>query len=120
MRVLLSLLAAAGLMVCGCAHPKPSAALPPGASVVKSGGQELIVTPDTTPAGKVVKVNLEEGFVVLNYPVGHLPTLEMRLALYRRGLKVGEVKVVGPQFDDNIVADVVAGEAAPGDEAINR
>jgi hypothetical protein len=39
------------------------------------------------------------------------------LNLYRRGLKVGEVKVTGPQREDNIVADLVAGEAGVGDEA---
>jgi hypothetical protein len=37
--------------------------------------------------------------------------------LYRRGLKVGEVKVTGPAREDNIVADLVAGEAEVGDEA---
>ena len=42
---------------------------------------------------------------------------EQRLNLYRRGLKVGEVKVTGPAREDNIVADLVAGEAEVGDEA---
>jgi hypothetical protein len=32
-------------------------------------------------------------------------------------LKVGEVKVTGPQREDNIVADLAAGEAEVGDEA---
>jgi hypothetical protein len=41
---------------------------------------------------------------------------EQRLNLYRRGLRVGEVKVTGPQREDNIVADLVAGEAEVGDE----
>jgi hypothetical protein len=40
--------------------------------------------------------------------------------VYRRGLKVGEVKVTGPQRDDNIVADITAGEAAVGDEVRDR
>jgi hypothetical protein len=31
-------------------------------------------------------------------------------------LKVGEVRVSGPQRDDNIVADLVTGTAAAGDE----
>ena len=45
-----------------------------------------------------------------------LPALEQRLIVYRGGLKVGEVKVSGPQQDDNIVADIVAGQAEAGDE----
>jgi hypothetical protein len=40
--------------------------------------------------------------------------------LYRRGLKVAEVRIAGPQYDDNIVADVLEGEAELGDEARNR
>ena len=39
-----------------------------------------------------------------------------RLNVYRFGLKVGEIKVTGPQRDDNIVGDIVAGEARKGDD----
>ena len=38
------------------------------------------------------------------------------LALYRQGQKIGEVKVTGPQQDDNIIADITSGEAEAGDE----
>ena len=66
--------------------------------------------------GKVTKVNLEGHFVVLTFPIGHLPALEQHLNLYRHGLKTGEVRVSGPQLDDNIVGDIIAGEAQPGDD----
>ena len=56
-------------------------------------------------------------FVVLNFPLGKMAAAEQRLNLYRRGSKVGEVKVTGPQREENIVADLVAGEAEIGDEA---
>ena len=55
-------------------------------------------------------------FVVLNFPVGRLPPLEQVFNLYRGGLKVGEVKVTGPKEDENIVADIIAGDAAEGDQ----
>jgi hypothetical protein len=42
------------------------------------------------------------------------------LTVSRDGLKVGEVKVSGPQRDDNIVADITAGEARVGDEVRDR
>jgi hypothetical protein len=77
----------------------------------------LIVTPENAPLGKVVGVNAPGRFVVLNFPRGKMAAVEQRLNLYRRGLKVGEVKVTGPQREDNIVADLVAGEAEVGDEA---
>jgi hypothetical protein len=120
MRLSLSVVLVVVLLGCGCAGHKSSLASSAGSSVVRGGNRELIVTPDTAPTGNVVKANQAGRFVVLNYPVGHLPALGLRLSLYRRGLKVGEVRIAGPQYDDNIVADVVEGEAAPGDEARNR
>jgi len=54
--------------------------------------------------------------VVLSFPLGKMAAADQRLSLYRRGLKVGEVKVTGPVREDNIVADLLAGEAAVGDE----
>jgi hypothetical protein len=77
----------------------------------------LIITPDERLTGRVVAYNQPGRFVVLNFPVGRLPALEQRLAVYREGLKVGLLRVTGPQRDDNIVADVVEGTALPGDEA---
>jgi sulfur relay (sulfurtransferase) complex TusBCD TusD component (DsrE family) len=45
-----------------------------------------------------------------------MPKLEQTLFLYRDGMKVGEVKITGPQRENNIVADLVAGEAQVGSE----
>jgi hypothetical protein len=67
-----------------------------------------------------VSVNAGARFVVLTFPIGQMPALERRLNVYRRGLKVGEVKITGPQRDDNTVADVLAGEAQAGDEVRDK
>ena len=53
---------------------------------------------------------------MLGFPVGQMPKLEQGLFLYRDGMKVGEVKITGPQRENNIVADLVNGEAQVGDE----
>ena len=53
---------------------------------------------------------------MLSFPVGQMPAMGQRLFLYRGGLKVAEVKITGPQNDNNIVADVVDGDAQAGDE----
>jgi len=66
--------------------------------------------------GRVASVNAPGRFVVLTFPLGSMPALEKRLNVYRRGLKVGELKVSGPQLDVNIDADIIAGECQPGDE----
>ena len=74
------------------------------------------MTPETVLIGKVARANQEGRFVVMTFPVGHLPVLNQRLSVYRQGLKVGEVRVTGPQLDDNVVGDIGAGEALSGDE----
>ena len=53
---------------------------------------------------------------MLSFPVGQMPKPDQSLFLYRDGMKVGEVKITGPQRENNIVADLVTGEAQVGDE----
>jgi hypothetical protein len=115
-------------LACGCARHK--AAMPPvGANaaatfaepaVATQSDRKLIVTPANSLVGKVARINTAARFVVLNFPIGTLPVIDQRLNLYRQGLKVGEVRVTGPQFDDNVVADVVTGDAQVGDEARDK
>ena len=86
----------------------------------RTASQKVIVTPENVLRGKIATANQAGRFVVLTFPIGHLPALQQRLNVYRTGVKVGEVKVSGPQLDDNVVADVIAGEAEPGDEVSDR
>jgi hypothetical protein len=74
------------------------------------------MTPETVLMGKVARVNQDGRFVVMTFPIGHLPLLNQRLNVYRQGLKVGEIRVTGPQLDDNVVGDISAGEAQAADE----
>ena len=92
--------------------------LPPAPAIsgTNAAGKQVIVTPETGLSGKVVKVNSGGRFVVLNFPVGHLPAMDQRLNIYHQGLKTGEVKVSGPQLEDNVVGDLVSGNAELGDE----
>jgi hypothetical protein len=74
------------------------------------------VTPDNSLAGKVLAYNYPGRFVVLEFPAGPMPKTDQSLFLYRAGLKVAEVKITGPQRDNNTVADLVSGDAQIGDE----
>jgi hypothetical protein len=109
------LLIVAGLS--GCLAP---AGEHTAATNAPAGASKLIVTADSGLSGTVSWVNADWRFVVLTFPVGQMPALEQRLSVYRRGLKVGELKVSGPQQDDSIVADITAGEAARGDTVSDR
>jgi len=112
------------LMTFGCAHKQKGtlhqtfSPLPPATSnpALSAAAKQVIVTPASGLAGKVVKVNTGGRFVVLNFPVGHLPAIDQRLNVYHQGLKTGEVKVSGPQLEDNVVGDLVSGNAEVGDE----
>ena len=75
-----------------------------------------LVTADVSLTARVSRYNEAGRFVVLEFPIAHLPNVGQKLFVYRNGLKVGEVKVTGPQRDDHTVADLTAGEAQVGDE----
>ncbi len=126
MRVSLSVILLFALSLSGCAKkkiadppilPQARAGAPAAPAAARTTNQTLIVTPESALVGKVELVNTIGRFVTLRFPLGRMPVVEQRLNLYRRGLKVGEVKVTGPQREDRIVADLVAGEAEAGDEA---
>lgn len=75
-----------------------------------------IVTPDNSLTARVASYNSAGRFVVLSFPVGRMPAMDQTLFLYRSGLKTGEVKITGPQHDNDIVADLITGTAQVGDE----
>ncbi len=100
----------AGALLVGCAHHRPSPV------VKKANPEAAIVTPNNSPGGKVVAFNAPGRFVVLNFATSQIPRVDQTLFLYRAGLKVAEIKITGPQNDDNTVADIVSGEAQVGDE----
>ncbi len=74
-----------------------------------------IVTPDTSLLAKVVAVNDVGRFVIVGFPNNQVPKLQQSLFLYRAGLKTAEVKVTGPQSENNVVADLISGDAKVGD-----
>ena len=51
----------------------------------------------------------------MGFPVGQMPKVDQMFFLYRDGLKVGEVRITGPQTDNNIIADLATGDAQVGD-----
>ena len=86
------------------------------APATRSATLNPIVTPDNSLTARVATYNAAGRFVVLSFPVGQMPNMDQTLFLYRDGLKVGEVKITGPQRDNDVVADLVTGTAQAGDE----
>ncbi|MEI9961439.1 MAG: hypothetical protein WDM76_10025 [Limisphaerales bacterium] len=106
-------------MLAGCATNPPASA-PAAKSAASVGTPAPIVTPDNSLTAKVVSYNSVGRFVVLSFPISQVPKLNQNLFLYRNGLKVAELKITGPQRDNNIVADVVKGDAQVGDEVRDK
>ena len=99
------------LAATGCFfHHSKQSSPPPPSEISKP-----IVTPDTSLAAKVVSINTVGRFVVLNFPPDRMPKVGQPMFLYRAGLKVAEVRITGPQQENNIVADLVTGDAQVGD-----
>jgi len=110
----MTLLLVAGLLATGCSIFHKSAKAP--APVPVAHTSQTVVKPDSSLSAKVTSYNAVGRFVVLSFPIGQMPSLGQTLFLYRNGLKVAELKVTGPQRDNNIVADLVTGDAQVGDE----
>jgi hypothetical protein len=103
-----------GLLAAGCGGA--SGDKKAGASATsKKGKAAPVMTADYALRGRVAMVNPKTGSVILSFPIGWLPALDRRLNIYRGDAKVGEVRISGPQMDTNIAADLLAGEAKPGD-----
>lgn len=104
----------------GCAlwrkDPAPAPAAGAELRPAAASDSKLLVTPAEMLVGKVAAYNAAGRFAVLDFPAGHLPLVDQTLFVYRQGLKVGEVKVTGPQRDNNTVADLISGEAQKGDD----
>ena len=112
----LSLLGAVVLMT-GCASNKDAKyADVPGAPTQENP----VVKSANVISGKVMSYNKVGRFAVVNFPVTQMPPVGQTLSLFRDNLKVGEVKITGPQRDDNIIADLVKGEAQVGDQVRDR
>jgi hypothetical protein len=100
-----------GMLAAGCASKKAKPSAAPAATM-----SQTIVTPDNSFTAKVASYDVAGQFAVLSFSGGQFPKMDQTLFLYRNGLKVGEVKITGPQSDNNIVADLVTGDAQAGDE----
>jgi hypothetical protein len=115
MRFVLIILLGA-LLTAGCAKPRPDT---PAAVAGGPGGDEVSEPFAATPtahAGRVSMVNTGARFAVVTFPLGSMPVTDQRLSVYRDGLKVAELKVTGPQMDNNTVADILTGDARTNDE----
>ena len=116
----------------GCVHRKPKtppmqfSSVPgvtetaPATTTPSVQNNPPVVTPDNAIVGRVKSVNPTARFVILSFPLGRLPAADQQFGVYRQGQKVGEIKITNERLNDLIVADIIEGDAAEGDEVRNR
>jgi hypothetical protein len=104
------------LLFAGCASRHPAAST---SDKTKPVSTKPVVTPDFQTVGKVARVNPDGRFVILTFSPGDLPKPDERLNIYRKGLKVAEVKMDSKWQDNsnNAAADILEGDVQVGDEA---
>jgi len=107
-------LLSATLLLSGCFFHR--AANHPAAPVAVQR-PEPVIQPDLHATGKIAMVNTEAGFVIVSFPPGTMPVTGQYLDIYRNGLKVGGIKVTGPQRENDTAADIVTGDIRVHDEA---
>ena len=103
----------ATLLLAGCVHHKPA---PNPVPPPRSQQPKAVIKPDLRVSGRVAMVNAGARFVVITFPPGPVPQTDHCLNVYRNGLKVGEIKVSGPQRENDTVADITAGDVQLHDE----
>jgi hypothetical protein len=80
------------------------------------GNTNLVITPAKSAVGRVASVNQQARFAVVSFPIGQVPPVDSRFAVFRGGEKTGELKMTGPTQDSFTVGDIVAGMVQEGDE----
>jgi len=69
-----------------------------------------------TAAAKIVSLNSEHGFVVIDFTPQMAPAVGTRVNVYRNGKQVGVVRITEPVRAQFATADITEGEAHVGDE----
>lgn len=104
-------------LLAGCRGPASrEASLLPSTAGATWTEPQVIVTPGSSLSGTVARVNPQGTYAIMSFPIGSVPAVNQYLEVFRNGLKVGDIKVTGPQREYNIAGDLVAGQAQAGDE----
>lgn len=132
-----ALLTACGLsLLIGCApgsgaNGQPGGARRPPPVTVTKGAEKLattvastnpppptfpVMTPADAVAGRVVSYNPQARFVIVDFLFNALPQPGQQLNVYRDGQKVGVVRCAPWVRAAQMAADVIEGEAGPGDD----
>ena len=107
---------AAAVLFSGCLG---SGTTVPARTTVKPGNVPLEPSPAQfgAAAAKIVSVNSDLGFVVVDFASRTVPTVGTQVSVYRGDKRIGAVRITEPVHTPLATADIVEGEVRVGDEA---
>lgn len=90
-------------------EPRPAA----GAPAPKVAASEA---PSESPfEGTVVLLNLQKGFVIVDFARSKMPPARSELGVYRGGIFVGSLRITPPAKGSLVAADILSGTLRRGD-----
>jgi hypothetical protein len=107
---LMALVSSAG---CFWREPKSDSVFAPRPG---NGQTNFLITPTSSPVGRITFVNQQSQFILAAFPLGQVPAEGALLSIFRGGRKVGEVKVSKEMLGTSRSADILSGSAQEGDE----
>jgi hypothetical protein len=99
----------AALLFTGCLGPTMSR--PDGLDVAQSPA------PVGPTVARIVSLNSEHDFVVMEFTSQVMPAAGTRMTIYRNGKPVGAVRITEPSRAQLATADILEGEVHVGDQA---
>ncbi|NUN92757.1 MAG: hypothetical protein HUU04_03130 [Verrucomicrobiae bacterium] len=93
---------------------------PPSAAPRETSPSPPYSPPPSSPApsfeGTVVLLNLQKGFVIVEFSDGKIPPPRSELGVYRGGTFVGSVRITPPIKSPHASADIINGSLRRGDQ----
>jgi hypothetical protein len=99
------------ILATGCSTPSG-----PANPIPIQPGKEIGA--DLALHGRVVQVNPQLRYVLIDFSLRQMPDRGQRLDIYRADQKVGTVRISGPFIETTAVGDVLTGEAQVGDDVL--
>jgi len=108
--------ALAAILLAACAEPKSADPRATLATTTPPVSTNLTYVPILAVTGKVAVSNPKARFVILSLTPGVYPPKGTHIYAYRDGVKVADLRIAGPQWDDKTVADILSGDPQVNDQ----
>lgn len=100
------------------AREEPKKAYVEESTLRDSPAPKLAATPPSVESpflGMIVLLNLQKGFVIVDFSKSRVPPMRSELGVYRSGIFVGSLRITPPSKPPLVSADILTGTLRRGD-----